>query len=75
MRVRIFFGTLLLLVFNVLLLHAQSGDPQGCSGTDIDNPCPLDTWVIILAIIAVVFAAIYLNHKQKSLKPVTKGIK
>jgi uncharacterized membrane protein len=73
MRVRIFFGTLLLLIFNVLLLYAQ--DPQACSGTDIDNPCPLDTWVIILAIIAVVFAAIYLNHKQKSLKPVAKGIK
>ena len=72
MRCRVFFSTLSLLIFNVLFLKAQ-GDPQNCQGADIDNPCPLDTWVIILAFIAVIFTAIYLQRKQKTLKLTAKG--
>jgi hypothetical protein len=72
MRVKKFFCTLLLL-FNVVLLFAQ-GDPTPCLAADIDTQCPLDTWVVILAVIAVVFAATYLHRKQKSLKPGAKGI-
>jgi hypothetical protein len=59
-------GCLLLLP---VLSFAQDGDGPPCSDSDpIDaGPgCPLDTWVIVLAVIAVVFATIYLYRKQKS---------
>jgi hypothetical protein len=62
MRAKIFFGTLLLLMLNSVALFAQPGEP--CEGTDPDATCPLDTWVIILAIIAVVFATIHLYRKR-----------
>jgi hypothetical protein len=32
------------------------------------DPCPLDTWVIILVIAATVFTVIHLKRKQKSLQ-------
>ena len=38
----------------------------GCSDTDPTDPCPLDNWVIVLAVIVVAFAAVHLSHKQKS---------
>ena len=65
MRIKIFFSTILLLMFNVALLCAQDpGEP--CSGNDVDNVgCPLDTWVVLLAFIAIVFAAWHLNNKRK----------
>jgi membrane protease YdiL (CAAX protease family) len=45
-----------------------------CSDIDpINAYCPLDTWVIILAFIAVIFTAIYLQRKQKTLKLTAKG--
>lgn len=54
---------------------AQTDGGPDCGDADpINSTCPLDTWVIILAFIAVVFAAIYLHHKQKSLMPEAKGI-
>jgi len=67
MRIRIFFSTLLLLMFNVAALFAQSGDPNGpCGLNDDDNTnCPLDTWVVALAVVAVIFAAVHLHKKQK----------
>jgi len=40
-----------------------------CDGQDpFDNNCPLDTWVIVLVIIAGIFTAIRLHRKQKSLQ-------
>ena len=64
-------------MFCSLIAFAQPGGPgQGdCGDTPEgpDAPCPLDTWVIILAFLAVVFAAIYLQRKQKTLKPAAKG--
>ena len=46
------------------------GDPgQGDCGTSAqgpDEPCPLDTWVIILAVIALVFTAVHLYKKQNN---------
>lgn len=67
MRVKIFFGTLLLSMLNVALLRAQDpGEP--CSGNDVDSVgCPLDTWVVLLAFIAIVFAAWHLKNKRKVL--------
>jgi hypothetical protein len=42
-------------------------------GTDCDNPdpfdpCPLDTWVIVLVLIALAFTVFHLRKKQKSLQ-------
>jgi hypothetical protein len=62
MRVKIFCGALLLLMLNVVALYAQPGEP--CGGTDPDAMCPLDTWVIVLAIAATAFATIRLHRKQ-----------
>ena len=62
MRVKIFLGTLLLLLINTVALYAQPGEP--CAGTDPDATCPLDSWVIILALVAVVCAIIHLNRRR-----------
>jgi hypothetical protein len=64
MRVKIFCGALVILMLNVVLLHAQ-GPPPDC--TDPDASCPLDSWIIVLAAGAFVFAIIYLSRKQKNL--------
>ncbi|WP_428327324.1 hypothetical protein [Mucilaginibacter sp.] len=37
-----------------------------CDGTDAYSTCPLDSWVIVLAGVALVFAALHLHRKQKS---------
>ena len=65
MRIRIFLGTMLLLMLNTAMLFAQPGEP--CAGNDPDSTCPLDTWVIVLAVVAVVFAVIRLRRKQQAL--------
>jgi hypothetical protein len=39
-----------------------------CDNADDDAFCPLDTWVIVLAVAAFAFAAIHLYRKQKSLQ-------
>ena len=63
MRIKIFCGAFLLLMLNVMALYAQPGEP--CGGTDPDATCPLDTWVIVLAAVAVAFAAFHLARKQR----------
>lgn len=71
MKVRLFFSTFLLSILSVATLFAQtSSDPGGpCKFNDDDNTnCPLDSWVIVLAVFAVVFAAGYLYRKQKAAK-------
>jgi hypothetical protein len=73
MRVKIFLGSLLLLILNTAVLYAQPGEP--CGGTDPDAVCPLDTWIFVLAFIALTFAAIQLHRKQKSPLPMAKGTK
>ena len=64
MRGKVFFSTLLL-ILNIGLLYAQDpGEP--CAGQDADlSGCPLDSWVVLLAFIAIVFAAWHLNNKRK----------
>lgn len=46
--------------------YAQGGDLP-CGGEDPtgSTPCPLDTWVWLLAAVAVVFGAMYLQRQQK----------
>ncbi|WPU96582.1 hypothetical protein SNE25_13745 [Mucilaginibacter sabulilitoris] len=47
---------------------ADPGDGL-CDGNDGGpDGCPLDTWVIVLVVIAVIFTAIHLHRKQKSLQ-------
>jgi len=65
MRIKIFFSTILLML-SAGMLYAQTDPFVPCSGTDPDNACPLDTWVILLAFIAIVFAAWRLNNKRKT---------
>jgi hypothetical protein len=62
----------ILLVGSSLLLplasYAQTGGGDlPCGGDDPTNntPCPLDTWVWILAIVTVVFAAVYMQRGRK----------
>jgi hypothetical protein len=59
--------TVLLLVSAPIISKGQ-GD-EGCNGGDVfDTPCPLDTWVIVLVIIAGLATAIHLRRKQRSLQ-------
>jgi len=66
MRIKIFCCAFLLLMLNFVVLYAQPGEP--CGGSDDDGTCPspLDTWVLILAAIVLVFAVRHLYRKQKS---------
>jgi hypothetical protein len=52
------------MMLNTAALYAQPGEP--CGGVDPDATCPLDTWVIVLAFAAVVFAAFHLHRKRQS---------
>jgi len=46
--------------------HAQGGDlPCGGDDPTTSVPCPLDTWVWVLAIAAAIFGAICLQRRQK----------
>ena len=62
--------SLIILAGSIMLLPANSfaqGGDLPCGGDDptSNNPCPLDTWVWVLAVIAVILGAIYLQRKQK----------
>jgi hypothetical protein len=63
MRVKVFSGVFVLLMLNVVWSFAQ-GLP--CDGTDPDAVCPLDTWVVVFAGAALIFAAVRLYRKQKA---------
>jgi hypothetical protein len=52
----------------ILSCFAQDDNITPCDEADGDAFCPLDTWVIILAVAAFTFAAIQLYRKQKSLQ-------
>ncbi|MFD0765580.1 hypothetical protein ACFQZI_12020 [Mucilaginibacter lutimaris] len=43
---------------------AQITNP--CAGADDDEPCPLDTWVYVLVVIAMIYGAYKMHQKQKS---------
>ncbi|WP_413667185.1 hypothetical protein ACEN9X_22070 [Mucilaginibacter sp. Mucisp86] len=59
------FLTILVWVIATLGCFAQI---FACDNADDDAYCPLDTWVIVFAVAAFVFAAIHLYRKQKSLQ-------
>ena len=62
------FATLSVVLLNIVTVMADptGSDPLPC---DPDDPnCPLDTWVIVLAAVALVAAVIHLHRKQKALQ-------
>ena len=57
---------LLLIVSNVFMVLADDpGEPCDVLVDPIGN-CPLDTWTMYLAIIAVIFAVFYLRKKNNA---------
>lgn len=65
--------SVIILSGSMLLLPAMSfaqGGDLPCGGDDptSSNPCPLDSWVWVIAAIAMVFGAMYLHRQQKVLK-------
>jgi len=65
--------SLIILSGSMLLLpaisFAQGGDlPCGGDDPTTSNPCPLDSWVWVLALIAMAFGAMYLSRRQKITK-------
>nr|MBB6233155.1 hypothetical protein [Mucilaginibacter sp. FT3.2] len=64
---RLFF--VLGLVVLPFISNAQDQNDPSCGDTDpFQQPCPLDTWVIILVVVAGIFTAVHLHRKQKSLQ-------
>lgn len=58
---------LLLLAIPAITMAQDTDPPQdGCDPID-GCPVPLDTWVVLLALTAVIFGAYHLNKKQKAL--------
>jgi len=62
--------SLIILLGSIVLLptisFAQGGDlPCGGDDPTTSTPCPLDTWVWVLAVVAVILGAMYLQRKQK----------
>jgi hypothetical protein len=58
----------LLFILSPLISTAQDISIPCSGGDDYDSSCPLDTWVILLAVVACITASIYLHRKQKSLQ-------
>jgi preprotein translocase subunit SecG len=66
----VFFGSSLLFP---VISFAQTLSPD-CDDTDpVHTQCPLDTWVIGLAFIAIIFAARHLYRKQRQSAPNFQG--
>lgn len=62
-------GLLFTLLFISIATIAQDcGDGPGLPGVDVDaatNQCPLDTWVIVLVGIALIFTTVQMYRKQQ----------
>jgi hypothetical protein len=71
MKINKILSTVLLILLTSAAAFAQCDDGSGIGipGGDPDagNPCPLDTWVIFLALGAVVLTTLYLYRKQKAI--------
>ena len=66
MRIKLALVAFILLITDVLKLHAQSSGECG-DYSDPDAPsCPLDSWVYVLVFAALVFVSFHLYRKQKS---------
>jgi len=61
-------GFCVVVLFLVGIVNAVAQDTLPCTDTDPDGNCPLDTWVILLVIIASGFAAYGLYRRQNMLQ-------
>ena len=62
-KTKIFWATFILTVISWSSLFAQ-GTPCGDSGDpDVPSECPIDTWVGVLVVLFLIFAAIKLKNK------------
>ena len=58
-----------LIISPIVTLAQGPGGDLPCGGDDpLNSDCPLDTWVIVLVIIALTFTVFHLRKKQKSLQ-------
>ncbi len=64
-----FFLTVLFSLLSISTLFAQCDDTAPDTPPDPDGnyiPCPLDTWVIVLVAVALIFTVLHLHRKQKT---------
>lgn len=64
MKLKISFSIIVLLLISTAGAFAQV---LPCNGDDPDAGCPLDTWVIVLAIVVSLFAVFRLYRRKKSI--------
>ena len=64
MKLKISLGIIVLLLISTVNVFAQQ---LPCGGDDPDAGCPLDTWVIALAIAASFLAAVRLYRRRSAL--------
>lgn len=64
---RFLFTLLILVLFSPMIVSAQESECGGVSDP-FNEACPLDTWVVVLVIVAGVFTSIHLHRKQRSLR-------
>ncbi|WP_214072203.1 hypothetical protein [Mucilaginibacter sp. dw_454] len=55
----------ILFLFSAVTLFAQIGTPTcGTDGDIDDGPCPIDTWVVFFAALALIITTVHLYKKQ-----------
>ena len=61
--------TLFFILTSTLTVFADDpGDP--CAIPDPDNPCPLDSWVFVLVIAAILFSCFHLYRRSQTTQTV-----
>jgi LPXTG-motif cell wall-anchored protein len=54
-------------ILSPVFCFAQTDPDNPCDGSDPFADCPLDTWVIVLAGIALLATTLYLHRKRKTI--------
>lgn len=71
-KVSIRFWGVIFLTFVPFLLFAQQGpppcDPSGTEGDPYSDNCPLDNWVLLLVVFAIIAVTYQAFRKRKALK-------
>ena len=70
-KIKVLKTIVITLMFMTIPVMATFADDPGepCDQNDPIGICPLDTWVIFLVLIALLFTVLHLRNKQKSLQP------
>ncbi|GAA4324704.1 hypothetical protein GCM10023149_26510 [Mucilaginibacter gynuensis] len=61
----------LLILFMLAALNLKAADdvPLPCDNSDPDLECPIDTWVLLLAVIVLMFTFIRLARRHNQASP------